>query len=273
MVDVIGGTEHISANFEVRHFSIERLLSRLTTPYDSSAASNIAKLLTPDAEEFDKFHNMLDDVIESHWVLSADDISLDQIGALLETPRRTGENDEDYRNRLRSTVSSLIGGGTKAQLRATIKEIIPGLTDADITIEDEYLTGTHGVGDPSHFAHFRVLINAHGFPFDAGALFDELTKAKAAGVTMDTAGPVFRETQIVTDFFISGAGVLRKETQVQNDAFRFDFSPAAYPESQGQLDPESLGPVDQHFVNLTDTESLNLVYSHPEAQVSANFTI
>lgn len=279
MVTIVG-TRKLSANFEVRHYSIERLIARLTTPYEKSPASNIYNLLSIDADQFDEFRNTLDDIIKAHWVLYANDIALDYIGDLLDVKRRTGEDDDTYRGRLKTVVQSFVGGGTLEQLRKTIKEIIPGITDADITIEDGYLTPSHGVGDPSHYAHFRILIfNVGGKSFDAGTLFSELDKARAAGVTMDFAGPAYRETQQQTDSFQYGAGVLRLETQLQDDTFTYDMTKDAFSETQQILDPESLGPVDQFWISTpadgigSYTDSLNLVYVPPEAQLSANFFI
>lgn len=276
MVDVIVGTEQLVANFVVRQFSIERIISRLTTPYETSPASNNFKLLTIDAEELDEFHTVLDEIVKAHHLSFAADISLEKLGDLLDINRRTGEVDESYRDRLRSAVSGIIGGGTQEQLREIVKEIMTGLTDADITIDDGYLTSTHGVGDPSHFAHFRVFLNTLGQTFTEGAfrsVFDELTRAKAAGVTMDSLGPRFLETQIVTEKFDIRLELVRFEDQLQTETFTYDLTIEAFAESQSELTEQELDlPLIQHLVDESFTDSLNLVFD-PFTRMHANFTV
>lgn len=211
--------------------------------------TNIEKLLSIDAEQIDDIREMLADILNGHLVDIAGDIQLDRLGSLLHTLRRTGESDSDYRTRLKNVIPSLIGGGTHDQLKKVIKLVIPGITDNDIVIEDDY------TGGDSYYGHFRIRIyNFETISFNAGELYNELDKSRAAGVKMDYVSPTFVESQTQQDVVDFTFGLNFIETQNQNDNMYWEFSTTLGESQTNSVNDD----FDRHIVNVTRTNSLNV---------------
>lgn len=61
------------------------------------------------------------EVLRSHWVDTARDNDLDRLGLMLSTRRKIGEEDQEYRGRLKTAIIGYSGGGTQNSIRIMIR--------------------------------------------------------------------------------------------------------------------------------------------------------
>ncbi|MCW3134452.1 MAG: hypothetical protein N2V78_09020 [Methanophagales archaeon] len=162
---------------------VEKLLNRLTTPYDKSIDSMNATFLKMDGRQIAELEININNKIIQSYVDTAEDVNLDRIGALFGLERLPGEEDDEFRVRIKSAVPSLVGGGTLAEIkRATT--IVTGSADPRV-IEN-------------FPAHIAVLARKHPDEFSISTLHSMINTARAAGVKLDYVGTEFDETHTVT---------------------------------------------------------------------------
>jgi len=162
---------------------VEKLLNRLTTPYDKSIDSMNATFLKMDGRQIAELEISIKNKIIQSYVDTAEDVNLDRIGALFGLERLPGEDDDEFRARIKSAVPSLVGGGTLAEIkRATT--IVTGSADPRV-IEN-------------FPAHIAVLARNHPDEFSISTLHSMTDTARAAGVKLDYVGTEFDETHTVT---------------------------------------------------------------------------
>jgi hypothetical protein len=63
-------------------------------------------------------------IFRSHWVDTARDGDLEKLGSLYQLSRKSGEEDQDYRNRLKMAILSYKGGGTKNAIQMMLRIIL-----------------------------------------------------------------------------------------------------------------------------------------------------
>jgi len=210
---------------------LKRLLARLPDLYYKETDSNIRKLFTIFAKQGADLHDVFSDTRKAHWVDYATGQSLDNIGALLKTPRRLYETDDDYRKRLKTIIPTFEGGGTIDQLKIVIAPAA-GCTVDDITIEDGY---THNAA----YGHFRVLIDAAQISqMSPQDVKDAIDANRGAGIKCDWFGPATSEEQASADEWTTSVS---------------DFY---FLESQPQVDDGNY----YHHTNITYSDSLNITY-------------
>ena len=96
--------------------SADRLIRLLSTAFRRDPDSNNYKLISIIADRFDKLENVLEDVRKSHFVETAQGISLDYIAKLFNMHRWKDESDDDFRTRIQAKMRTCLSCGTKSDL-------------------------------------------------------------------------------------------------------------------------------------------------------------
>lgn len=73
-------------------------------------------------------------IFRSHWVDTARESDLEKIGSLYDMKRKSGERDQDYRNRLKMAILSYKGGGTKNAIQMMLRILLRLPSDYDVPI-------------------------------------------------------------------------------------------------------------------------------------------
>ena len=68
--------------------------------------------------------------MKAHWLDTAFDGDLDQLGAIFDLPRRPNEADNDYRIRIKNAIHEFKGGGTRDAILASLRVLL-GAADAE----------------------------------------------------------------------------------------------------------------------------------------------
>jgi len=192
---------------------LQLLVDRLTDVYNKESNSNNEKLLTLNAMQLGHIDVELDEIKSAHFVEEASGISLDRIGALLNLIRLVGEDDVTYAQRLKSEVSSLIGGGTIAHLKRAIA-LRAGVTDDVVFVRDGY------TGNDGNYGHIEIYID--GLSGQLSQIEDVIQRTKAAGIKVDKWGNWLKETQTVSDELKIEAGFVFRESQTTSDVLTRD---------------------------------------------------
>jgi hypothetical protein len=87
--------------------------------WDKDAAINT--LIRSMARALDGAETDLIEILRSHWVDTARDGDLDRLGLMLSTQRKVGEDDQEYRGRLKTAIIGYSGGGTLNSIRIMIR--------------------------------------------------------------------------------------------------------------------------------------------------------
>jgi len=162
---------------------VEKLLNRLTTPYDKNIDSMNATFLKMDGRQIAELGIEIADKISASYVNTATDLNLERIGALFNIERYPGETDEELRSRIRSSVPSLVGGGIVSEIKR-VTEIVTGSSDVDV-IEN-------------FPAHIAVGVKNHPDEFSVSTLNSMIDSTRAAGIKLDYVGTEFNETHTVS---------------------------------------------------------------------------
>lgn len=93
-----------------------------------SGDSAITALVEASAAALDRTEQDLVGILRAHWVDTAGGSDLDRLGLMLCTPRKTGEDDREYRGRIKTAIIGYSGGGTLNSIRIMIR-IALGLPD------------------------------------------------------------------------------------------------------------------------------------------------
>jgi hypothetical protein len=155
--------------------AIDNLLARLSSAYKRETGSNNEKLLQIPASELDVIKGEITNIQDAHYVDNATGKSLDYLGSLLQSKRMTGENDDDYRARLKTQFKKYITSSTIDDVKETIATVLNVSTNRVIVKEDFSV----------EYARFDIWIWMHDFT-NAGITISDLnqlvSEVKAAGV-------------------------------------------------------------------------------------------
>lgn len=103
---------------------LSAILNNLPDRVYKKEDSNIYHILSSISEELEDIVQNISSIEDSFYIDSAQGSDLDKLGQLFNLRRLSGEQDEFYRARIRSRLSSFIGGGTKAAIKETIKLLL-----------------------------------------------------------------------------------------------------------------------------------------------------
>ena len=220
--------------------SIDDIIQRLTDLYEKGVGSNNYNTLLLNAEQLDTIRQQSNAVKLAHFVNDATGISLDNLGKILDTPRLAGESDNDYRARLKGTIPSLIGGGTKEQLSKVVALVLS--IDASLVVVED------GYTDAGKYGHARILIYAP-ITQPPSVINDTIDTNRAAGIMIDYWGGVNVETQNASDNFFIEFDLFTGEFQSTSDDFTIEME-KLIKESQSTSDVDF--PF-YHYTGLTKT--------------------
>jgi hypothetical protein len=103
----------------------ERINERFPRFYRNwDRGSLIALLLQSISEQLDEAEAGITDLMQAHWIDTADGEDLEKIGVLVESKRIPEESDEHFRIRLRRAVDEFKGGGTVSVVLGQIKQLV-----------------------------------------------------------------------------------------------------------------------------------------------------
>lgn len=130
------------------------ILSNMPSHWNKDPESNIYKLVKSISDEFEEFNQQLDVVDMSIGIDGSYDFDLDRRwGALLNIPRLYGEDDIPYRNRIKLSITRMIGGTSDA-LRFAVSNILSNINHTDvskyISVTDAWLYTGSAVVDKSY---------------------------------------------------------------------------------------------------------------------------
>ncbi|MEM2029507.1 MAG: hypothetical protein QXS05_09040, partial [Candidatus Bathyarchaeia archaeon] len=112
----------------------KRILDRFPSFYktwdENSRIFKIINAVGKRLEEADKDTNM---ILRAHWIDTAFGNDIDRLGAIFNLKRRVGEEDSEYRSRLKRAIMDFKGGGTVSAILSSVKMTL-GLPD-DYPIE------------------------------------------------------------------------------------------------------------------------------------------
>lgn len=100
----------------------KRILDRFPSFYktwdENSRIFKIISAVGKRLEEVDKDTNI---ILRSHWVDTAFGNDIDKLGAIFNLKRRVGEEDSEYRNRLKRAIMDFKGGGTVSAILSSVR--------------------------------------------------------------------------------------------------------------------------------------------------------
>jgi hypothetical protein len=91
----------------------DRIIDRCPRFYKGSERTSIlSTLINAVSNELDKVDDALTNLLNAHWVDTANNGDLDRIGSVVELKRSADEDDEHYKSHLKRAVDEYRGGGT-----------------------------------------------------------------------------------------------------------------------------------------------------------------
>ncbi|MEM1542563.1 MAG: hypothetical protein QXV82_08030 [Ignisphaera sp.] len=103
----------------------KRILDRFPSFYktwdENSRIFKIINAVGKRLEEADKDTNM---ILRAHWIDTAFGNDIDRLGAIFNLKRRVGEEDSEYRSRLKRAIMDFKGGGTVSAILSSVKMIL-----------------------------------------------------------------------------------------------------------------------------------------------------
>jgi hypothetical protein len=113
------------------------LLNYLPNHYKKESGSNNYQFLLSFAENFNSMLNQIIQLKNDIQISTATGNDLDDIGELFKLDRRPQESDDNYRSRILSYWSSLLGGGTKESISTSLSRLLD-ISQDSITITSNY---------------------------------------------------------------------------------------------------------------------------------------
>lgn len=110
--------------------------------------SLIFTLLRTISKQLDEAEQKITDMLKAHWVDTAVEGELDELGILLGLNRLSGEDDLHYRARLKRAANEYKGGGTVSAILEAVKASVGTQSTEDVTIVENPSAST--------FAEFTV---------------------------------------------------------------------------------------------------------------------
>jgi hypothetical protein len=174
-----------------------RIIERLPSFYGAwNADSLLYKLIDAFGMRLDEAEKDLVASMKSHWVDTASSDDLRQLAALYVLTRRTGEDDDDFRKRVKAALLEYKGGGTVAailsltsaylgakegEIELTDNPLLPVTVERHIRSGDTWAMSSNGVDDS--VPEIRVFVEPVNMYFDA-AKFDD------SPLPLDVTSPV-----------------------------------------------------------------------------------
>ncbi|RLI82725.1 hypothetical protein DRP04_03310 [Archaeoglobales archaeon] len=167
--------------------SADRLIKLLSTAFRKDPDSNNYRLISIIADRFDELENVLEDVRKSHFVETAQGISLDYIAKLFNMHRKE-ESDDDFRTRIQAKIRTCLSCGTKSDIFFAVT-YFNAISEQEVPVNVFILEP-----EPAHFIVVVPVLNTYDLelkeklyskPFRAwfkNALQFIVNKVKAAGV-------------------------------------------------------------------------------------------
>jgi hypothetical protein len=114
---------------------INFIFDNMPSLYNSDESSNLYKFLSPIGTALDNFLLDIENVRNSRFVDKATSNDLDRIASIINLKRFLNENDDTFRSRIKSRISSFIGGGTISAL----KQVVVNYLGVEPIIIEHYL--------------------------------------------------------------------------------------------------------------------------------------
>jgi hypothetical protein len=176
-------------------------------------------------------------ILRSHWVDTASIAELDSLGSLFLLKRLDDENDESFRQRIKSFITSYKGGGTVESIEAGVNSLLGVGTDKIVLIENPPTQSKFEeiveVGKPwalqsasinDEYAKITISITGKDLEVDNPTLTNQTLKSSItfngklkygqkltiAGTKADLDGMDVSDKMIFTNHFSAGPKISRK---------------------------------------------------------------
>jgi hypothetical protein len=115
----------------------EKIASRFPHFYVSwDKSSTVSSFVSSVGKTMDETEKEYVSIMRSHWVDTANGEDLDRLGALFSIERGKGEQDADYRGRLKTAILSYKGGGTLGSIRMMTRIVLGLPQDYPVEIRE-----------------------------------------------------------------------------------------------------------------------------------------
>ena len=149
----------------------QEIIQRYPSWWNSGAESNNYQLAYAFSNELAKSSLNIDDLHIEIYVNTASGERLDDIGEIFKLKRKSAEEDEDYRARIKAYWPGYSGGGTAPAIKSTVNRMT-GLPEADVIVTD------------INYIKFKteILLDSLADVLLKDTIFDTIWNIKAAGV-------------------------------------------------------------------------------------------
>jgi hypothetical protein len=145
--------------------TLNRINDRLPRFYKNMDRDSLmAILLQAVSEQLNVAETGITDLMQAHWINTAQGGDLEKLGVLVESSRVPGENDEHLRGRLKGTVDEFKGGGTVSVILKQISDLVNAKENEVEIVENPLAEG---------FAEFSVKAN-DSWNLGSNSIRDEL---------------------------------------------------------------------------------------------------
>lgn len=169
--------------------STSSILPRFSHLYEKDPSLNFYKFIDVFGQEFDSLRRIKEEVRRGFHIDTSSEQDLDEIGAMLNTPRTGGEIDGHYRRRLKATGAGAMEGVTIASIKRVCElytGIVPRVTELWMTGDPNCPWAPYCPVGPAIVVGFR---NYKQMKMTWDDTFDLILKVRDAGVVVYT-GPI-----------------------------------------------------------------------------------
>ncbi|MFQ5759119.1 MAG: hypothetical protein ACE5IF_05530 [Candidatus Bathyarchaeia archaeon] len=114
---------------------VERICDRLPRFYKHRAKDSVIfSLIRAVSRHLDEAEEKITDSMKAHWIDTAVEDKLDKLGVLLGLSRLSGEDDLQFKARLKRAVNEYKGGGTITAILDAVKALVRAQSEEDVEI-------------------------------------------------------------------------------------------------------------------------------------------
>ena len=114
---------------------VERICNRLPRFYKHCEKDSLVfSLIRAVSRQLDEAEEKITDTMKAHWIDTAVEDELNKLGVLLGLSRLSGEDDLQFRARLKRAVNEYKGGGTVSAILDAVKALVRAQGEEDVEI-------------------------------------------------------------------------------------------------------------------------------------------
>lgn len=177
---------------------LKRLLGYLPNHYKKESGSNNYQFLLSFANNINNLANQKPLLKNSIQINSATGNALDDVGELFKLSRNPQETDNNFRSRIKSYWSGLLGGGTINSISTTLANLLD-ISKEDITITSNYanMQIDIAIGENSQFTILNNIRDNINQIKGAGIGLQKITFSTTRNILMTNISKTNKEVKIL----------------------------------------------------------------------------